>query len=64
MPCGWKGNMINDPRTNLLTITKDNGFLELKSFLKHGHYVCELAQFTFLIKRQHFCYKSLLQLHL
>jgi hypothetical protein len=56
--------MINDPRTNLLTITKDNGFLELKSFLKHGHYVCELAQFTFLIKMQHFHYNNILQLDL
>jgi len=56
--------MINDPKTNLLTITKDNGFSELKSFLKHGHFACELAQLTFLIKRQHFHYKNLLRLDL
>jgi len=54
--------MINDPRTNLPIITKDNGFLELTSFLKHGHFACKLAQFTFLIKRQHFHY--ILQLDL
>jgi hypothetical protein len=46
--------MANDPRTNVLAITKGNGFLELKGFLKHYHFACKPSQFTFLMRRQHF----------
>jgi hypothetical protein len=53
MPCGWKVNMTNDLKTNLLIITKGNGFSKLKGLIKHVQFACELAQFTFLIKRQH-----------
>jgi hypothetical protein len=48
------GNMANDPRTNVLDVTKGNGFLELKSLLKHDHFACKPTQFTFLVRRQHF----------
>jgi len=48
------GNMANDPRTNVLAVTKGNGFSELKGFLKHDHFACKPTQFTFLVKRQHF----------
>ncbi len=37
-----EGKMINNPKTCLLTITKGNGFSKLKSFLKHGHFACDL----------------------
>jgi hypothetical protein len=53
MPCEWRGNMANDPKTNLL-VAKDNVFSKLKGFLKHNHFACKLKQFTFLIKKQHF----------
>jgi hypothetical protein len=51
MPCEWRGNIANDVRTSLLVVTKGNGFLKLKSFLKHDCFVCKLAQFTFLIRK-------------
>jgi hypothetical protein len=41
--------MANDPNTNLFIVTKGNGFLELKGFLKHDHFTYKLAQFTSLI---------------
>jgi len=43
---------VNDPNTSLLVITKDNSFFELKSFLKHGHFVCKLAQINSPILRE------------
>ncbi len=49
MPCEIKKNMANDPNTNLFIVTKGNGFLELKGFLKHDHFTYKLAQFTSLI---------------
>jgi len=54
MLCVCRKNMANDPRTNLFVITKVNGLSKLQGFLKHGHFACKLAEFTFLIKRQHF----------
>jgi hypothetical protein len=45
------GNMANDPRTNVLAITKGNGFSELKGFLKQYHFACKPSQFTFLVRR-------------
>jgi len=42
------GNMASDPRTNVLAVTKGNGFSELKGFLKHDHFACKPTQFTFL----------------
>jgi hypothetical protein len=48
------GNMANDPRTNVLDVTKGNGFSELKGFLKHDHFACKPTQFTCLVRRQHF----------
>ncbi len=48
------GNMASDPRTNVLAITKGNGFLELKGLLKHDHFARKPTQFTFLLRRQHF----------
>jgi hypothetical protein len=54
MPCEWRGNIANDIRTSLLVVTKGNGVLKLKGFLKHDCFVCKLAQFTFLIRKQHF----------
>jgi hypothetical protein len=53
MPCEWRGNMANDVRTSLF-VTKGNGFMKLKGFLKHDCFVCKLAQFTFPIRKQHF----------
>jgi hypothetical protein len=49
-----EGNMANGPRTNLFALIEGNGFLKLKGFLKHEHFSYKLAQFTFLIKKQHF----------
>ncbi len=55
MPCGWRGNIACDLKTNLLDVTKGNGFSKLKGFLKvHNHFACKPTQFTFPIKRQHF----------
>jgi hypothetical protein len=49
-----EGNMANGPRTSLFALIEGNGFLKLKGFLKHEHFAYKLAQFTFLIKKQHF----------
>jgi hypothetical protein len=38
MPCEWRGNMANDPRTSLFVITKGDGFSKSKGFLKHDHF--------------------------
>ncbi len=46
--------MANDPNTNLFVVTEDNGFLELKGFLKHDHFTYKPTQFTSLIKKKHF----------
>jgi hypothetical protein len=46
--------MANDPRTNVLVVTKGNSFSELKGFLKHDHFACKSTQFTFLVRRQRF----------
>jgi hypothetical protein len=55
MRCRWRGNIANDLRTNLLDVTKGNGFSKLKGFLKvHDRFSCKPTQFTFPIKRQHF----------
>ncbi len=32
VPCEWRGNMTNNPKTNMLDVIKENGFLELKYF--------------------------------
>jgi hypothetical protein len=44
-----RGYMTNDPRNNLCTITKDNDFSKLKSFLRHDHFACKLASIKFPI---------------
>jgi hypothetical protein len=44
-----RGYTTNDPRNNLCTITKDNDFSKLKSFLRHDHFACKLAPITFPI---------------
>jgi hypothetical protein len=54
MSCEWKGHTTNDLKTSLHVIIKGNRNSKSKGFLKHDHFVCELAQSTFLIKKQHF----------
>jgi hypothetical protein len=51
MPCGGREH---GPRTSLFALIEGNGLLKLKGFLKHEHFAYKLAQFTFLIKKQHF----------
>ncbi len=54
MSCESKGHTTNDLRTSLHVIIKGNGNSKSKGFLKHDHFVCKPAQFTFLIKKKHF----------
>jgi hypothetical protein len=61
MPCERRWYRVNDPNTNLLVITKNNNFFELKSFLKHGHFVCKLAQINSAILRENSSLKILLK---
>jgi hypothetical protein len=49
MPFERIGYITNDPRNNLCTITKDNDFSKLKSFLRHDHFACKLAPIKFPI---------------
>jgi hypothetical protein len=49
MPFERSGYTTNDPRNNLCTITKDNDFSKLKSFLRHDHFAFKLAPTKFPI---------------
>jgi hypothetical protein len=54
--------MANDPNTNLFVVTKGNGFLVLKGFLKHDHFTYKPTQFTSLINKNILEYKYSKQL--
>jgi len=43
VPFEWRGNTTNDPKTNMFNVIKGNGFLKLKFFFLHDHFVCKLA---------------------
>jgi len=49
MPFERRGYMTNDLRNNLSTITKDNDFSNLKSFLRYDHFACKVAPIKFPI---------------